>query len=144
MRRGGRDGRQNSNSTATTTRPTERHTRTGGQPTNDNEKAYVKLPDGRCWRLKRWIYGMRPAAQAWEADLWPQIQIQIQIWGNATCEGVRGVPKYVGDACVPSQLGMRWNSRWGYETCEGCAKMGGACGPPHWGLQWTSRHTRNV
>jgi len=30
--------------------------------------AYVKLPDGRCWRLKRWLYGMRPAASAWEND----------------------------------------------------------------------------
>ena len=30
--------------------------------------AYVKLPDGRCWRLRRWLYGMRPAAQAWETD----------------------------------------------------------------------------
>ena len=29
---------------------------------------YVKLPDGRCWRLKRWLYGMRPAAKSWEAD----------------------------------------------------------------------------
>ena len=26
-------------------------------------------PSGsRCWRLMRWLYGMRPAASAWEAD----------------------------------------------------------------------------
>ena len=31
--------------------------------------AYVRLPDGRVWRLRRWLYGMRPAAQAWEEDL---------------------------------------------------------------------------
>ena len=30
--------------------------------------AYVRLPDRRVWRLKRWLYGMRPAAQAWEED----------------------------------------------------------------------------
>ena len=24
--------------------------------------------EGMCWRLKRWRYGMRPAARAWEAD----------------------------------------------------------------------------
>jgi hypothetical protein len=30
--------------------------------------AYVQLPDGRIWRLLRWLYGMRPAANAWEAD----------------------------------------------------------------------------
>ena len=30
--------------------------------------AYVTLPDGKCWKLKRWLYGMRPAASAWEED----------------------------------------------------------------------------
>ena len=35
--------------------------------------AYIELPpearaEGRCGRLRRWIYGMRPAASAWEAD----------------------------------------------------------------------------
>jgi hypothetical protein len=30
--------------------------------------AYVKMPDGKCWRLKRWLYGMRPAASAWEVE----------------------------------------------------------------------------
>ena len=34
----------------------------------EDEFAYVRLPDGRVWRLKRWLYGMRPAAQAWEED----------------------------------------------------------------------------
>jgi len=34
----------------------------------DGVFAYVILPDGRVWRLKRWLYGMRPAANAWEAD----------------------------------------------------------------------------
>ena len=34
----------------------------------DDVFVYVKLPDGRVWRLKRWLYGMRPAAQAWEED----------------------------------------------------------------------------
>ena len=34
----------------------------------EDEYAFVRLPDGRVWRLKRWLYGMRPAAQAWEED----------------------------------------------------------------------------
>ena len=34
----------------------------------DEKYAYVKLLDGRVWRLRRWLYGMRPAAQAWEED----------------------------------------------------------------------------
>ncbi len=25
-------------------------------------------PPGKCGRLKRWLYGMRPAASAWEDD----------------------------------------------------------------------------
>ena len=35
---------------------------------SDDVYAYVRLPDGRIWRLRRWLYGMRPAAQAWEED----------------------------------------------------------------------------
>jgi hypothetical protein len=34
----------------------------------DEVYAYVELPDGKIWRLKRWLYGMRPAANAWESD----------------------------------------------------------------------------
>jgi hypothetical protein len=36
--------------------------------------AYVLLPDGRCWRLRRWLYGMRPAASAWEADFTTKLE----------------------------------------------------------------------
>ena len=32
------------------------------------EFAFVKLPDGRIWRLKRWLYGVRRAAQAWAEE----------------------------------------------------------------------------
>ena len=39
----------------------------------EHERVYVELPaeagtPGKCGRLKRWLYGMRPAAQAWERD----------------------------------------------------------------------------
>ena len=39
----------------------------------DGEKIYVELPAddakaGMCARLNRWLYGMRPAASAWEKD----------------------------------------------------------------------------
>ena len=34
----------------------------------EEEYVYVRLPDGKVWRLRRWLYGMRPAAQAWEED----------------------------------------------------------------------------
>ena len=37
----------------------------------DNEFAYVYLPEeagGGVARLRRWLYGMRPAAKAWEED----------------------------------------------------------------------------
>ena len=33
----------------------------------EDEFVYIDL-DGKCLRLKRWLYGMRPAAAAWEAD----------------------------------------------------------------------------
>jgi hypothetical protein len=36
--------------------------------------AYVTLPDKRVWRLKRWLYGMRPAANAWEADFTEKLE----------------------------------------------------------------------
>ena len=37
----------------------------------DHESAFVLPPDGeceqgKCWRLRRWLCGMRPAASAWE------------------------------------------------------------------------------
>ena len=41
---------------------------------SDDIYAYVKLPDGRVWRLKRWLYGMRPAASAWEADFTEKLE----------------------------------------------------------------------
>ncbi len=28
----------------------------------------MEFGDEKCWRLERWLYGMRPAASAWEAD----------------------------------------------------------------------------
>ena len=34
----------------------------------EDECAFVTLPNGQCVRLKRWLYGMRPAASAWEKD----------------------------------------------------------------------------
>jgi len=39
----------------------------------EDERAYIELPGdagqrGVCGRLKRWLYGMRPAAGAWEDD----------------------------------------------------------------------------
>ena len=46
----------------------------------------------------------------------------------------------VADACGRWNWGLRWNSLWGHETCEGRAEMGvrGACGRLHWGLRWSS------
>jgi hypothetical protein len=39
----------------------------------DGDKAYIELPEeaaeaGMCGRLRRWLYGIRPAASAWEKD----------------------------------------------------------------------------
>ena len=34
----------------------------------DDIHAFVRMPCGRIWKLKRWIYGSRPAANAWEKD----------------------------------------------------------------------------
>ena len=37
-----------------------------------NDQVYIELPEdcrvgkGKCGRLKHWLYGFRPAAQAWE------------------------------------------------------------------------------
>ncbi len=46
----------------------------------ESEKVYVDLPEGfeqegKCARLKRWLYGMRPAAQAWEEDYTATMEI---------------------------------------------------------------------
>ena len=36
----------------------------------EDERAYIEIPGkpGVCGRLTRWLYGMRPAAGAWEED----------------------------------------------------------------------------
>ena len=39
----------------------------------EDDHVYISVPPGvcppgRCWKLKRWLYGMRPAASAWESD----------------------------------------------------------------------------
>eukprot|EP00974_Lingulodinium_polyedra_P040014 3839742-Lingulodinium_polyedra.AAC.1 len=39
----------------------------------EDEFVYVSLPDeaeagGRCGKLRKWLYGMRPAAGVWEKD----------------------------------------------------------------------------
>ena len=39
----------------------------------DRDDTYVDLPKearapGMCGKLRRWLYGMRPAAQGWEED----------------------------------------------------------------------------
>jgi hypothetical protein len=44
-----------------------------------DQEVYVELPkeaevEGKCGRLKRWLYGMRPAAQAWEKDYSHRLQ----------------------------------------------------------------------
>ncbi len=41
--------------------------------TCDDDGAYIQLPpedfeEGKCGKLKRWLYGMRNAASAWEKD----------------------------------------------------------------------------
>jgi len=38
---------------------------------DEDEWAYIELPEeagGGVGRLRRWLYGMRPAASAWERD----------------------------------------------------------------------------
>ncbi len=44
-----------------------------------DQEVYVELPkeaevEGKCGRLKRWLYGMRPASQAWEKDYSHRLQ----------------------------------------------------------------------
>ena len=34
----------------------------------DDVHAFVRIPCGKIWKLKRWIYGSRPVANAWEKD----------------------------------------------------------------------------
>ena len=40
----------------------------------DHESAFVLPPDGeceqgKCWRLRRWLYGMRPSRERWGETL---------------------------------------------------------------------------
>ena len=39
------------------------------------------------------------------------------------CMGPRNAVLGGGDACERGHWGLWWSSRWGHETCEGCAKM---------------------
>ena len=52
----------------------------------DDEHVYVELPGAgdeppRCARLRRWLYGMRPAASAWEKDCAEKLE------GEGFCRG---------------------------------------------------------
>jgi hypothetical protein len=45
----------------------------------EEDRVYVELPaeanaPGKCGRLRRWLYGMRPAASAWEKDYSERLQ----------------------------------------------------------------------
>ena len=56
----------------------------------DQEGLYVKLPpeagasEGKCARLKRWLYGMRGAAQGWEDEFTSKMQSLGFVSGKAT------------------------------------------------------------
>jgi hypothetical protein len=50
---------------------------------SDDVYAYVRLPDDRIWRLWRWLYGMRPAAQAWEEDYARKLETLGFVWGKS-------------------------------------------------------------
>lgn len=49
----------------------------------EDVRAYVKLPNGKCWRLRRWLYGMRPAASAWEEDFTGRMKEAGYVAGKA-------------------------------------------------------------
>ena len=51
---------------------------------------YVELPeeaeakDGKCGKLLRWLYGMRPAAQGWEKDYSKKFEAVGFVWGQSS------------------------------------------------------------
>ena len=58
----------------------------------EDGRHYVQAPDerrkpGMCWRLRRWLYGMRPAARAWEDDYAERLEAEGMLRGKAapTC-----------------------------------------------------------
>jgi hypothetical protein len=53
-----------------------------------NEEVYVELPEdferpGECGRLKRWLYGMRPAASGWEDHYTDKLESEKFVRGVA-------------------------------------------------------------
>ena len=58
----------------------------------EDGRRYVEAPEERrkpgvCWRLRRWLYGMRPAARAWEDDYAEKLATEGMVRGKAapTC-----------------------------------------------------------
>ena len=49
----------------------------------DDTFSYVKLPCGKVWRLRRWLYGMRPAAQGWESDYTARLEEEGFVKGRS-------------------------------------------------------------
>ena len=54
----------------------------------EDEYAYIELPgeagkSGTCGRLKRWLYGMRQAASAWERDYTTKLEAVVLTKGLA-------------------------------------------------------------
>ena len=54
----------------------------------DDEHVYVDLPDeagaaGKCGKLRRWLYGMRPAASSWEREYSERLEAAGYIRGKS-------------------------------------------------------------
>ena len=68
-----------------------------------NEWAFVELPEevskpGYCARLKYWLYGMRPAARAWEEEYAGKLVSEGYVQGNSVPTVFRHAKKEISGA----------------------------------------------
>ena len=125
------------------------------------EEEWVELPEefwqwGRCARLRRWLYGMRPAAAGWEDDYTRRLEsvgfkrgmAAPMVFYNAETE-VRVVVHGAGRTCSMRRRSCvrAWRCRRGWGRRRSRGRLGISLAHPGWcgGLgKWTTTSSRRI